>query len=195
MVSSELRAVEELYNEHKLKLRLALWGELEDPARAFWRSRRSSSIFRKSGSRFRGFTEKSTVRSAHAQRRSTKPTATTHALMASRFTFKTGSPSSCSKPTAQAFRSRCVATGDRAVSISLNAPAAAKKQLFNSHLRNRVENVEVAPPFAYDKFSDYHIIVGMQPARMSQDSEARNDIEARLGPERSREAFSQFEAS
>lgn len=81
------------------------------------------------------------------------------------------------------------AVGDRAVTMSVAAMVAAKKQLFNSSLRNRIEHLEVVPPFVFTKFTDFNIIASFQPSHMIFDTELENYNLARLGAARLKTTF------
>lgn len=81
------------------------------------------------------------------------------------------------------------AIGDRAVAMAVNAFANARKVLFNSRLRNRIEHVETAQPGIYARFTDFKLIASMQPSHLVYDDESENYNDARLGKERVKHAF------
>jgi predicted amidohydrolase YtcJ len=79
--------------------------------------------------------------------------------------------------------------GDRAAAMGMTAFSTAKKLLFNSRVRNRMEHLEVVPQFIYDKFWQNGVIASVQPSHMVYETEAQNYNESRLGRERSKQAF------
>jgi predicted amidohydrolase YtcJ len=81
------------------------------------------------------------------------------------------------------------AIGDRAVSMAVTAFAASKQQLFNSRLRNRIEHAEVVPPYIYPKIAENNIVVSVQPSHLSYETLAQSYNEARLGGQRAKQAF------
>ncbi|MEW6057996.1 MAG: amidohydrolase family protein [Bdellovibrionota bacterium] len=81
------------------------------------------------------------------------------------------------------------AVGDRAVSMSFAALAKAKRQLFNSRVRNRIEHMEVIPKYLFPKFTEFNIIASVQPSHLIYENESKNYNDARLGPKRVKDAF------
>ncbi len=81
------------------------------------------------------------------------------------------------------------AIGDRAVAQALTAISHAKRQLFNSRIRNRVEHIELAANHIYPKFAPLNVVASVQPSHMMYDNEAQSYNAVRLGKDRVQHAF------
>lgn len=184
----EIRAIAELYGEKKLHVRYAMWGELEKPREFLGLKEKYQHIPEEwmkfdaakgyidgvLGSRTAALNDSySDDPKTRGEPRYTQDRLNELVLNANRM----GLPVVLH------------AIGDRAVGVSVAALGAAKRQLFNSRLRNRVEHIEVAPPFVFSKFGEYRIVAAVEPSHMVYETEAQSYNEARLGPVRIKNAF------
>ncbi|MBI3543107.1 MAG: amidohydrolase [Deltaproteobacteria bacterium] len=184
----EVRVVEELYQQHKLHLRYSMWGDLEKPQELIT-LRNKYKHLPDDWVRFdavKGFVDG--VLHSRTAALDDPYSDDIHSRGEPLYT-----PERLAELVLTANRLGLTvalhAIGDRAVTMAVNAFAASKRQLFNSRLRNRVEHIEVAPPYVFSKFADHHIVASMQPSHMMYENEAANYNEARLGPVRVKEAF------
>ncbi len=184
----EVKVIEEMYNERKLHLRYAMWGNIEKPQEFLALKEKYKHL----PDEWVGFSAvKGFIDGVISSR--------TAALTES---YSDDAPNKGEPMYTQERLNELVlnanrlglpvalhAIGDRAVTMAVNAITAAKRQLFNSRLRNRIEHIEVAPPFVYTKFNDFHIVASVQPSHLLYENESQNYNEARLGPVRIKNSF------
>lgn len=78
------------------------------------------------------------------------------------------------------------AIGDRAVSMALNAFAAAEAAGYGKDLRFRIEHAQVVAPADFERFHELGVIASMQPNHLLTDMRW---AEARLGPDRTKTSY------
>jgi predicted amidohydrolase YtcJ len=78
------------------------------------------------------------------------------------------------------------AIGDRAVSIALNAFAAAEAAGYGKALRFRIEHAQVVTPADLERFHQLGVIASMQPNHLLTDMRW---AESRLGPDRAKTSY------
>jgi predicted amidohydrolase YtcJ len=78
------------------------------------------------------------------------------------------------------------AIGDRAVSMALDAFAAAESAGYGNNLRFRIEHAQVVAPRDFERFHQLGVIASMQPNHLLTDM---HWAEARLGPERTATSY------
>jgi predicted amidohydrolase YtcJ len=78
------------------------------------------------------------------------------------------------------------AIGDRAVSMALNAFAAAESAGYGKDLRFRIEHAQVVAPNDFERFHELGVIASMQPNHLLTDMRW---AEARIGPERAETSY------
>lgn len=183
-----IQIVDELHKAKQLKVRISLWGVLEDPEK-FAELKNKYKHIPEEWLRFahlKGFVDGVISARTAAMNQPYSDDASTR-----------GEPNYTQEKLSElvlranrmGFPVALHAIGDRAVGMAAAAYAAAKKQLFNSRLRNRVEHVEVAGPAIYSQFHGTGIVASVQPSHMIYDDESENYNDARLGKERVKHAF------
>jgi predicted amidohydrolase YtcJ len=78
------------------------------------------------------------------------------------------------------------AIGDRAVSMALNAFAAAEAAGYGKDLRFRIEHAQVVVPGDFERFHELGVIASMQPNHLLTDMRWAT---ARVGPERAKTSY------
>ena len=78
------------------------------------------------------------------------------------------------------------AIGDRAVSMALNAFAAAEEAGYGKDLRFRIEHAQVVAPTDFERFHDLGVIASMQPNHLLTDMRWAG---SRLGPSRTKTSY------
>ncbi|MBI3554840.1 MAG: amidohydrolase [Deltaproteobacteria bacterium] len=184
----EVKVIEEMYNERKLHLRYAMWGNIEKPQEFLALKEKYKHLPEEwvNFSAVKGFVDGviSSRTAALTENYSDDPPNKGEPMYTQeRLNELVLNANRLGLPVA------LHAIGDRAVTMAVNAITAAKRQLFNSRLRNRIEHIEVAPPFVYTKFADFHIVASVQPSHMVYDNESQNYNETRLGPVRIKNDF------
>jgi predicted amidohydrolase YtcJ len=184
----ELRALADAYTNNQLRIRYALWGELEKP-QEFLALKEKYKHLPDEWVKFdavKGFVDGVLGSRTAALLEPYSDDATTRGeplYTQERLNELVVAANRLGIPVA------LHAIGDRAVSMAVTAFAASKQQLFNSRLRNRIEHAEVVPPFIYPKVTENNIVISMQPSHLSYETMPQSYNEARLGGQRSKQAF------
>jgi len=184
----EVQALSELHEQKQLHLRYALWGDLERP-HEFLALKEKYKSLPEEWVRFetvKGFIDG--VLSSHTaallEQYSDLPQS-----RGEPFYTQTQLNELVMKANKLGFSVALHATGDRAAAMAINSYVQAAHLLFNARQRNRVEHLEVVPPFIFDKFGRNNFIASVQPSHLIYDRDAQNFNQARLGPSRVKTAF------